>query len=147
VNPRCPACSGKTTVERWTDVSGLKCAQCGGHYVRAAALLRFFSVNKLERRFARLVETVRAAPPSPRPLRCPECDEASFRVLRATGAEIDGCAICTGLFFDANEATGYFRRTRPTHPSPENSADKGFDFAANTATADVTNIAILSLLP
>jgi Zn-finger nucleic acid-binding protein len=134
-------------VERWTDVSGYKCTGCGGHYVRAAELRRFFRVNKLDDRIAKLIETVRTAPPSPRPLRCPECDESSFRVLRAKDAEIDGCAKCTGLYFDAHEATGYFRRARPNHPTSGNSADKGFDFAANSATADVTNIAILSLLP
>ena len=112
MNPGCPACGTRTTVVRWEDVSGYECGNCHGHFLPAPALHAFFESHALTHRFERLVQNARAAPDSPRNLSCTHCDASSFRTLRAGVVELDACASCASIYFDASEATRYFRQAR-----------------------------------
>ncbi len=112
MNPACPACGSPTTLARWDDVSGYECGHCHGHFVIAPALARFFESHSLTHRFERLVQNVRAAPVSPRNLSCTHCDASSFRILHAGAVELDVCAGCASIYFDASEATRYLRQAR-----------------------------------
>jgi hypothetical protein len=93
-------------------MTGFECGTCNGHFIRAAALSKFFGKHDLPDRFAALTSSVRDAPVSPRNLSCSECRASDFRVLRAGIVELDACAGCTSLYFDADEATQYLRQTR-----------------------------------
>ncbi|HEX6397097.1 MAG TPA: hypothetical protein VFZ95_06715 [Steroidobacteraceae bacterium] len=83
-----------------------------GHNIRSAALGSFFARHGQPGRLAELMLLARAAPASPRKLRCRDCDANSFHVLRADSVELDVCASCGALFCDAGEATEYFKRNR-----------------------------------
>ena len=111
-NPACPACGTETTLARWDDVSGFECGSCQGHFLPAPALAAFFESHALTHRFERLVQNVRAAPESPRNLSCTHCEASSFRTLQAGVVELDACAGCASVYFDASEATRYFRQAR-----------------------------------
>jgi hypothetical protein len=76
------------------------------------ALAGFFARHGQPARVDELVRLARAAPRSPRKLRCPDYAKASYRVLRADTVELDVCADCGGLFCDDGEATEYFKRNR-----------------------------------
>jgi hypothetical protein len=58
------------------------------------------------------MQLARAAPSSPRTLRCPDCSVHSFHLLRVDSVDLDVCGGCGGLFCDDGEATEYFRRNR-----------------------------------
>jgi Zn-finger nucleic acid-binding protein len=111
-SPACPGCGGATKLARWDDVKGFECTSCKGHNIRAAALGSFFDKHRQPGQLAELMLLARAAPASPRKLRCPDCHTNSFHLLRADTVELDVCASCAGLFCDAGEATEYFKRNR-----------------------------------
>jgi hypothetical protein len=93
-------------------VNGFECGHCHGHFLPTPALCAFFESHSLNHRFERLVQSVRDAPESPRSLSCTHCEASSFRTLHAGGVELDACAGCASIYFDANEATRYFRQAR-----------------------------------
>jgi Zn-finger nucleic acid-binding protein len=111
-NPGCPACGTQTTLARWDDVNGFECGNCHGHFLPAPELAAFFESHSLTHRFERLVQNVRVAPESSRNLICTHCDASSFRTFQAGVVELDACAGCASLYFDASEATRYFRQAR-----------------------------------
>jgi Zn-finger nucleic acid-binding protein len=112
MNPGCPACGARTELVRWDDVAGFECGACDGHFVRAPSLAKFFEKHALTHRFERLVQNARDAPEATRNLICTHCHASSFRALQVGVVEIDVCASCTSVYFDADEATQYFRQAR-----------------------------------
>lgn len=111
-SPACPACGSRTSLARWDDVKGFECTSCKSHCIRSASLGNFLARHAQPGRLAELTRLAHAAPPSPRNLRCPDCESASYHLLRADSVELDVCGECGGLFCDAGEATEYFRRNR-----------------------------------
>jgi Zn-finger nucleic acid-binding protein len=111
-SPTCPACGARTSLARWDDIKGFECTACKGHCIRSVALASFFAKHAQPNRLAELMLLARAAPSSPRKLRCPDCDAHGYHLLRADSVELDACADCGGLFCDAGEATEYFRQNR-----------------------------------
>jgi len=110
VNVACPCCSIATTPIRWKDLDGFECPSCRGHVVRAKQLELFLEKHGPDN-FSSFMVRTRAAPPSPRPLSCPGCGTASYRAVRHGLVEIDVCASCLGVFFDAGEAALYVRQS------------------------------------
>jgi Zn-finger nucleic acid-binding protein len=84
--PGCPACGTQSTAARWDDVTGFECGHCRGHFI--------------------------PAPESQRNLSCTHCSASSFRTLQVGVIEIDACASCARVYFDADEATQYLRQAR-----------------------------------
>lgn len=78
----------------------------------ATELSRFFESHSLSHRLERLIQNARAAPHSSRQLNCPHCQASSFKTLQAGVVELDVCASCASIYFDADEATRYFRQAR-----------------------------------
>ena len=112
-NPGCPSCGTRTELVRWEDVAGFECGECHGHFIRPASLAKFFDKHEhLEGGFAKLAQAVRDAPEATRNLSCPECRAGAFRALRIGLVELDACAGCIGIYFDADEASRYFSQTR-----------------------------------
>jgi Zn-finger nucleic acid-binding protein len=111
-SPACPACSAATRLERWDDVKGFECTACKGHCIRSAALGNFFARHAEPGRVSELMQLARAAPRSPRKLRCPDCDASSYHLLQADSVELDVCANCGGLYCDAGEAAEYLEWNR-----------------------------------
>jgi Zn-finger nucleic acid-binding protein len=97
---------------RWEDVNAYECGNCRGNFLPGPALNAFFESHALTHRFERLVRNVRAAPESLRNLSCAHCMASSFRTLSAGIVELDACASCSSIYFDAHEATRYFRQAR-----------------------------------
>jgi Zn-finger nucleic acid-binding protein len=112
VSVGCPACGTRTKVVRWDDVNGFECDACSGHFIPAPELVRFFESHHPTHRFERFIQSVRAAPESRRNLSCTHCDASSFRALKVGVVEIDACASCGSVYFDADEATRYFQQAR-----------------------------------
>jgi Zn-finger nucleic acid-binding protein len=110
--PGCPACGTQTTVARWDDVTGFECGHCRGHFIPAPELARFFDSHSLTHRFEQLVRNVRAAPESRRNLSCTHCHASLFRTLQVGVVEIEACASCASVYFDADEATRYLQQAR-----------------------------------
>jgi len=110
VNVACPRCSTATRPVRWKDLDGFECPSCQGHVVRAKQLERFLEKHGPDS-FSTFMALTRAAPASPRPLSCPGCGTDSYRAVRRGLVEIDVCASCLGVFFDAGEAALYLRQT------------------------------------
>jgi Zn-finger nucleic acid-binding protein len=111
-SPACPACGAGTRLVRWDDVKGFECTACRGHCIRSAALGSFFAGHPEPERVSELMQLARAAPRSPRELRCPDCATNSYHLVRADSVELDVCANCGGLYCDAGEAADYFARNR-----------------------------------
>jgi hypothetical protein len=78
--------------------------------VRAKQLERFLEKHGPDS-FDTFMTLTRAAPASPRSLTCPGCGTASYRAVRRGLVEIDVCATCLGVFFDAGEAALYLRQS------------------------------------
>ena len=112
MNPQCPACRTATEIVRWDDIAGFECRNCDGHCIRPDALQAFLLEHSRQLSFAQLMELARDAPPSPRPLECPDCRTATFHTLRAGLVQIDVCSICIGVYFDKHEATIYLQQAR-----------------------------------
>lgn len=141
--PGCPACGTRTALVRWEDVSGFECSACHGHFVRPATLAKFFDEHEhLHGRFQSISFSVRNARPSPRELSCPECAGGGFRVLRTSSVELDVCSGCTAVYFDAHEATQYFRQTRYKPPG-----GKVVETSVNTVDGLSAIFEIIQLLP
>jgi Zn-finger nucleic acid-binding protein len=114
-NLTCPSCGTQTHPVHWEDVDGLACEACHGHVLLPAAMKQFFARHELHGRFESISFSVRGAPQSARNLTCPGCGGRDFRVLKP-GVEIDVCAGCKALFFDAHEAAIYLEKTRRKDP-------------------------------
>jgi Zn-finger nucleic acid-binding protein len=110
LNPECPACGVETRLIRWGDLDAFECPVCRGHLVRAKQLERFLEKHGPDK-FGNFVALVRDGTPSTRRLTCTACGTRSFRVLRRGLVEIDVCASCSSVYFDAGEATLYLRQT------------------------------------
>jgi Zn-finger nucleic acid-binding protein len=106
----CPCCSTNTNPVRWKDLDGFECPTCKGHVVQAKQLERFLEKHGPDS-FGAFMALTRAAPASRRPLSCPGCGTASYRAVRRGLVEIDVCATCLGVFFDAGEAAVYLRQS------------------------------------
>jgi Zn-finger nucleic acid-binding protein len=125
---------------RWEDVSGYECGNCHGHFLPAPALHAFFESHALTHRFERLVQNARAAPDSPRNLSCTHCDASSFRTLRAGVVELDACAGCGSVYFDAREAERYFAQAK-FKPTGDQTMDKGMTYLERTrAVVDLLSL-------
>lgn len=132
-SPPCPACGTRTRLQRWDGIKGFECIACKGHCIRCVALGGFFAKHGSPDRVGELMQLARAAPRSPRKLRCPDCDAHGYHLLRADSMELDVCAGCGGLYCDAGEATGYFKRSRDGKPRGSTLAKiaDGVDLLAN----------------
>ena len=87
---------------------GFECQSCKGHLVRAKPIETFLDQYGADK-FSTFMALARAAPPSPRPLGCPACGTRSYRAVRHGMVEIDVCASCLCVYFDAGEAALYLR--------------------------------------
>jgi Zn-finger nucleic acid-binding protein len=110
LNPACPNCSTAMELIRWHDITGFECPSCKGHLVRAKQLVQVLEKHGSDK-FGTFTALVRAAPVSQRELACTACGTHSFRSLRHGVVEIDVCGSCMSVYFDAGEATLYFRQS------------------------------------
>lgn len=109
MNPACPQCVTATELVRWKDVEGFECPSCKGHVIRAKQVERFLD-NYGPERFSNFATHARTAPASPRALTCPGCVTQTYRAVRYGVVEIDVCASCSCVYFDAGEAALYMRQ-------------------------------------
>ncbi len=110
MNPACPQCSTPTDLVNWKDVHGFECPSCKGHLIRAKQLEQFLEKHGPDK-FSNFATLARTAPASPRALTCPGCGTRSYRAMRCGVVEIDVCASCSSVYFDAGEATLYMRES------------------------------------
>ena len=110
MNPVCPQCSITTELIRWKDIEGFECPSCRGHVIRGKQLEQFLEKHGTQR-FSNFTALARAAPASTRALICPGCATQSYRALRCGVVEVDVCATCSSVYFDAGEATLYMRQS------------------------------------
>ena len=108
----CPRCGTELARARGPDGIAWTCASCGGHAVAVAVLRKTARMDAANRIWqdARLTAPAGA-------LACPWCAGAMGRVgVGAIGAEaeIDVCAKCQFVWFDAAEAERVPARARPT---------------------------------
>lgn len=115
-NPACPACAGATVLTGWDDIFGFECQGCSGHIIRSDSLNSFLTKHIEAQPFLEYLERVRESPVSRRTLGCPDCPSGAYHVLRTERLEVDACAGCGGLFFDAGEAAAFLDWTRNAPP-------------------------------
>ena len=108
--PVCPQCSIATSSIRWKDIEGFECPSCRGHVIRGKQLERFLETHGAQR-FSHFTTIARAAPASTRALVCPGCATQSYRAVRCGVLEVDVCATCSSVYFDAGEAALYMRQS------------------------------------
>ena len=80
-----------------------------GHVISAKQLEQFLEKHG-SHRFSEFMVLARAAPASQRTLTCPGCATMSYRAVRHDQVEIDVCASCMSVYFDAGEATLYLQK-------------------------------------
>jgi Zn-finger nucleic acid-binding protein len=96
----CPRCRTRMVAGTTKILSSWHCPTCEFDFVTGEALAAYLPTVS---GFQKLMATAAGAPPSVRPLHCPQCRADSFRVLRAGGAEVDICPKCVGVALDPGE--------------------------------------------
>jgi Zn-finger nucleic acid-binding protein len=73
--------------------------------------------------FRSIVDAARAAPTSPRSLRCPKCRTSSLHELKVRGVPIDVCDRCGGMALDPNEGKVLDRLSSRSYSAGERTVD------------------------